>query len=68
MGCYGKMIVMLRRKKDNRPYMCNNLCCKIASENRTLFPHVLCGSERNTLSLNQFSNLISKYFCKTQAN
>ena len=59
---------MVSYKKDQLPYLSDNLCCKIASENETLVLLVVCGIERHALNLNHFSSLISKYFCKTDAN
>ena len=55
-------------KKDRQPHLCDTLYHKIASENRTLVLLVACGVERHTLSLNESTSLISKHFCKMEAN
>ena len=55
-------------KKDRQPHLCDNLYHKIASENRTPVLLVACGVERHTLSLNESTSLLSKHFCKMEAN
>ena len=50
----GGWFLWYAEKKNYKP------CFKAASEN-------VCCEERNTLSLNQSINLISKRFCKTKA-
>ena len=51
MRCSGRMLITLDRKKDRLPYLCDNLCWKIASENRILVLLVAFCLETNAQSL-----------------
>ena len=72
MECCGKMLYTVCWKKITYHILCDNLCWKIASENRILVLLVVCGVARHASNLNQTTSLtilyISELFCKTKAN
>ena len=63
-GCY----LRYAEKRITCHVLCDNFCCKIASENGILILLVVCRVERQVLSLNQTTSHISRLFCKTDAN
>lgn len=55
-------------KKDCLQYLCDNLRCKIASENRVLVLLVVFGVEGQAEGINKSTTLVPKQFYKSEAN
>ena len=51
MGLYWKWLLTLCQKNDYLPYLCDDLCWKIASKNKILVLLVVCDVERYDMSI-----------------
>ena len=60
MKCYGRMLLTLCWKKKHILYLCDNLFCKIASDDRILALLNVCVVEKHAINLNQSTSLFKK--------